>query len=266
LKEVDVVIQLLDEQVTMTQAMTFSSFKGPFEDDITAWDKTLNTVSELIDEWLAVQRSWLYLQPIFDSEDIKKQLPTESKRFANVNKTWRTTMRNAQKNPKAIEFCDSVKLYDQFVEGNKFLDLVQKGLSDYLETKRAGFSRFYFLSNDELLEILSETKNPRRVQPHLKKCFEAIKSVRFEEDLSITAMISREKEKVELLDPIQTTGKNVENWMSELEEAMCNAVRARMFESVLDYVQTPRTEWMQIWPGQCVLNGSQVLSCCCCCC
>ena len=47
---------------------------------------------------------------------------------------------------------------DKFRESAKLLDMVQKGLSDYLETKRAGFSRFYFLSNDELLEILSQTK------------------------------------------------------------------------------------------------------------
>jgi dynein heavy chain len=156
-----------------------------------------------------VQKNWLYLQPIFDSPDINKQLPAEGKRFATVDKHWRQTLGSASSGQMpVILFCNDPKLLQKFQESNNLLDMVQKGLSDYLETKRAGFSRFYFLSDGDLLEILSETKDPKMVQPHLRKCFEGIKSVKFDSSLCISQMTSSEGEVVPFVKDIDPKGQS----------------------------------------------------------
>lgn len=236
----------------------FSAFKGPFEERIEEWNRKLCCISDVLEVWVTVQRNWLYLQPIFESPDINRQLPTEGKKFSTVDKSWRQTITSTKTKSKVIEFCDNPKLLERFKESEILLDQVQKGLSDYLETKRSVFARFYFLSNDELLSILSESKDVKLVQPHLKKCFEGIDKVNFLGDLQIDRMISPEGEEIMLSSKVNPVEKNVEHWMLELEEMMRVSVRQVMGDAIHDYTKTPRPKWMQKHPGMCVLNGSQM--------
>lgn len=75
-----------------------------------------------------------------------------------------------------------------------------------------------------MLEILSETKDPTRVQPHLKKCFEAISKLRFEPNTNITGMISTEGELIPLKTKIKPKDANgaVEKWLSEVLIPLCD--------------------------------------------
>ncbi|NXX05401.1 DYH1 protein, partial [Larus smithsonianus] len=257
LKNTDEVSQLLDEHIVMIQSMSFSPFKKPFEERMNAWENKLKMTQDVLEEWLNCQRSWLYLEPIFRSEDIKRQLPLESQRYQAMDGDWRNIMKNANENPEVISLCPDPTLLENLQKCNKLLELVQKGLSEYLETKRGAFPRFYFLSDDELLEILSQTKDPTAVQPHLRKCFENIAQLLFQEDLQITHMYSAEGEEVKLFLPIYPTD-NVEDWLLEVENSMKATVRDNIERSIGVYPETPRTTWVLEWPGQVVIAGCQI--------
>ncbi|OMJ85153.1 hypothetical protein SteCoe_13621 [Stentor coeruleus] len=254
----DKIQNLLDEHTVISQAMQFSAFKKPFEDRIEDWVSTLMRVLDILDQWSKCQVNWMYLQPIFDSKDIMKQLPNESKKFRSVDGTWRHTMSQVKANPNVIKTCKNEGRLEALREANRNLEAVQKELNNYLETKRAAFARFYFLSNDDLLSILSETKDPSRVQPHLRKVFENMNSLEFHDDLTIHSMYSCEMEQVAFVRPLNPKDKNVEFWMSDLEEMMKESVRHVLKNSIEDYKVKIRNDWVLLHPGQCVLNGSQV--------
>jgi dynein heavy chain len=91
-----------------------------------------------------------------------------------------------------------------------------------METKRRAFARFYFLSDDQLLEILADTKDPTKVQNHMNKCFEAIKYVVFKPgNVEVVGMISPEEEKVMFSTGVNVEAGdkkgNVEVWLLEIE-------------------------------------------------
>lgn len=157
-------------------------------------DYKIVMMQDTLDYGLKCQRTWMYLEPIFSSDDIKKKLAVEKQKFDAVDKNWRMLIEIFYKEPYLWEVIENDKLKNEFDQCNKILDQIQKSLSDYLETKRCYFPRFYFLSDEELLEILAQTKDPNAVQKHIGKCFEAISFLGFNENQEITVMQSQEKE------------------------------------------------------------------------
>eukprot|EP01084_Bolivina_argentea_P201103 343804_1 len=261
MKQLDEILEKLDDHIVKTQSMKSSPYILPFKLRIDKWEKLLQLVSVTLDEWLQVQKTWMYLEPIFGSPDILRQMPAEGKQFQIVDNIWKNSMKECAENSIVLEFTARETLLTHFKECNKILDIIQKGLNDYLETKRLAFPRFYFLSNDELLEILSQTKNVQAVQPHLPKCFDGLYAVEFGANDIIKSMISSEGEIVEFLSPVDPNigdaKGNVEVWLNEVQKSMISCLKDIMSTAYKSYLNKPRKEWILQYPAQVVLAISQ---------
>jgi dynein heavy chain len=260
---IDDIVALLDDHIVKTQTMRGSPYIRPIEKECKEWEYRLKYAQSLLDAWIACQRTWMYLEPIFGSEDIMRQLPTEARRFNGVDGLWRKTLGETAQDPNFMVQADPDKrLEEKFSKANEKLDEITKGLNDYLELKRLYFPRFFFLSNDELLEILSQTKEPRAVQPHLGKCFEGINKVFFETDLKISRIISAEGEEIQMdrmIDPETPNNKgNVEKWLLDLELIQWESIRTQTLGCLLDYKNESRKKWILKWPAQAIIAVSCV--------
>lgn len=104
-----------------------------------------------------------------------------------------------------LDACNQHHVFENLQYCNITIESVKKKLNEYLHSKQLLFPRFFFLSNDDLLHILSQTKEPVRVQDHLNKCFEGIQLLSFSEPSKIvTSMLSSMDEEVKFnqqIDP-----------------------------------------------------------------
>eukprot|EP00667_Euglena_gracilis_P000017 EG_transcript_17 len=249
----DVLQTLEDHQVTV-QTCLASRYVKNIRPRVEEWDRNLGRCWEVIDEWVTCQKSWMYLEFIFSSDDIKRQLPEESRTFAKIDNDFRNLTTKAHNEKNCLRLCTEEGVLEMLKRDNQLLDFVQKRLEDYLETKRAAFPRFYFLSNDELLAILSDVRNPMNVQPHLQKCFDNIKELQFKKGslFDIEGMLSGENEAVPFSTPVIAKG-NVESWLCEIEARMRTTVLDQLKAAQQAYRPHDRATWFFEFPAQCVV-------------
>eukprot|EP00064_Thunnus_orientalis_P006207 superscaffoldBa00000637_g6223 len=287
LRGTEEVFQALEDNQVLLSTMKASRFVKAFEREVDCWERRLSLVLEVIEAILTVQRQWIYLENIFQGKDIREQLPHECKEFQDVSASWKTIMGRLNENNNALQGTHHPGLLEKLSEMSAKLEEIQKALDMYLETKRQIFPRFYFLSNDDVLEILGQSQNPEAMQPHLKKCFDNIKSLRTDKAGNLdkynqnqknnprrtytqwlgatlllrdaAGMFSADGEYIEFFRIVQLD-KPVEVWLCDIENIMRVTLKIRLSECLasLKRITGHRDKWVKDWPGQMLITASQI--------
>jgi dynein heavy chain, axonemal len=250
--EVDILFQALDEGLATINMVLGSRYVKPLRTEAEKWKKDLMTLTQIVEEWVTCQKQWMYLENIFSAADIKRQLPAESHQFEQVDKFFKGIMGRIGKLPNALRFYkQNGAVLDQLKNNNDILDGIQKKLEDYLENKRSSFPRFYFLSNDELLEILAHSQELDIVQLHLKTCFDNLVKLDIQQEVDIVAMYSNEGERIPFSKPQKARGQ-VETWLDSIQNAMRETLYKLMKSGLNDYANSERKQWVLTHYGQVV--------------
>ena len=221
-KELGEIMESLEDSQMQLGSMASNRYSAPFREKLQYWVVSLSTVYDIVEQWIAVQNLWIYMEAVFSSGDIAKQLPQEAKRFSGIDKNFMKITQKANENPNCVECCCNNDLMKTLLPHlMEQLELCQKSLTGYLETKRAQFPRFYFVSDNVLLEILSQGSDPHAIVQHLQNVFDSLAAVTFEKQKKNSAitMVANDAESVPFSVAIELKG-NVEDYLADIVKMM----------------------------------------------
>lgn len=171
--------EALEGDQLVAQGMASSRYRSQFEAEVVGWQKALGTINEVYVVLQAIQRAWSYLEPLFvGSEEVRRELPEDAFRFAGIDLDVRKVLQEAWATRNVRDSCCGVPgLLPHLEAVHARLEVCQKALTDFLDGRRRQFPRYYFTSEADLLDILSNGSSPERVLVHMPKIFLATKTL-----------------------------------------------------------------------------------------
>ena len=257
------------EHINSVAAMKLSPYYRVFEEEALTWEEKLNRINALFDVWIDVQRRWVYLEGIFSgSSDIKALLPVETSRFGSISTEFLTLMKKVSKSPMVMDVLNIQGVQRSLERLADLLGKIQKALGEYLERERSSFPRFYFVGDEDLLEIIGNSKNVPRLQKHFKKMFAGVASIILnEENTIVSGIASREGEEVTFNKPVSIIDNpKINEWLSLIEKEMRMTLAQNLASAVADIKQfkhgpidTPSyLQWCDKYQAQLVVLAAQI--------
>ncbi len=199
------------------------------------------------------------------SDEVKKELPEAADRFKGIDSQIKSVLSKMKNTVIAVDCCKDDNLLKTLEKEQENLEICEKALSDYMEKKKRAFPRFYFVSTAELLDILSNSNEPAKVQKHMSKCFQAIGELKLDKTdggpgtrPSGLAMVSCVgSETIDFKTPLKLEGK-VEHYMNLTVGKMRSELKLVLEDTLKAYPAKPRAEWLLDWASQMILVVNQI--------
>ena len=173
-----------------------------------------------------------------------------------INVDWRSLMKESASDPNVIRACNTAGRLPRLEGMLVGLEQCESALAEYLEAKRRIFPRFYFLSDADLLDILSKGKYPRMITKHLKACLSGVVALQFQdgddgEGKETLGVFSPEGEFLQFTTPCTLSG-DVEGWLLVLTEHIQKTIESTISSAVAEFGKFEKKDFLFAYCAQVV--------------
>ncbi|KAJ9458883.1 Dynein beta chain [Diplonema papillatum] len=253
-------LAVIEKHLMTTQLMRVDEYIQPFEKVARDWEVQLQQLQEVLTTWLSVQALWMSLKPIFDNEDVCASISGEARRFQVAHALWTGIMKESETTSKLIIVATSNNdLLPRLRDATSQLTKVQAGLSSFLNVRRRDWARLFWVTDREILSMLSSSTDLSSVDVFLPKCFDGVVKLNADRAGAILSMTSATGETVPLVKEIQTRNRSHDVWLRDLEQYMRSTLRNLLHNALEEAPRSAMKPWFFAWPMQIVLLALKVL-------
>lgn len=247
-------------------ALTLNSMLGneyvlSIRDNVINLAQMIEHCTNVLEAWTRFEANWVILAPLFKQEPVRRSMPSQTTRFDVVRKKWKAIAGHARQDKILFNVCSFPTILQDFRENNNTLEVILGSLSPLLDAKRHIVPRFYFLSNEELLKLITTSDfttfqtqllkvmmHINRIDAHALETGEAVPGDEAREGcnfsgLKIFGLVGEDMDVFPFVNAITCAGA-IESWIPTLFEGMERSMKEGLSISLARYSSTSLTDWV----------------------
>lgn len=251
-------LELISRHRLKIQELFIPPYVQPFLQKVTDYEILLNNLKKTLKQTIEAQDKFDELQPALESEDIKLQAPELAKSFKEKVSRFNDFSKNLNLNISFHQIASNQQFVEMSRELNLGLDAVREDMKSVLEKKREIFPRFRFLSDSQLVLIISNSRTPSMTKGLFSLMYPAIKEAIIEDEQFCVGFKSFDDEIVTFNEKIWIYHNCVEKWHLLFDQQIVLTMKHNL-RALLDQPPVDANKMISQFPSQIVNLYTEIM-------
>lgn len=273
--DVSGLIAEINDTIITLQKMLMLPYVGGVREQVQTLSVNLENIVNILDQWTRFQSNWVLLSNLFSSEEARAILPHQANRFAAVQRKWVSMARHTSKDSRLFAVASFPSLLETLKENNQSIESILVALGKYLDNKRNAIPRLFFLSNKDVLALVS-TNSYSDFCESLSKLFMNVINIlvphgesddivqggyaRGQSKIKINGLLNSDSDEFMFPHPIQCSG-GIEVWLPAVFESMRKSVVTGVSHALESLQSLPFSNWVLSFTSYIAVQSLHVYIC-----